>query len=211
MKYTHVIWDFNGTIFDDVDACIKSINVLLEKRGLETVPDVCAYREVFDFPIQKYYIKVGFDFEIEPFTSVAEEWMDLYLEFSKNSTACEGAVDTLLEISELQVKQLVLSASEVNMLSEQLDDLKVKHYFCEILGLDNILAGGKTAIGRSWREKNPCAVALFIGDTIHDAEVARAIGADCVLYAGGHQSKTRLEETGYPVVEKIKDILQYLK
>ena len=51
MTYTHVIWDFNGTILDDVQIGIDSVNVLLRKRGLPTVASVDADREVFEFPI----------------------------------------------------------------------------------------------------------------------------------------------------------------
>lgn len=29
---------------------------------------------------------------------------------------------------------------------------------------------------------------LLVGDTVHDAEVAEALGIACILYAGGHNS-----------------------
>ena len=35
---------------------------------------------------------------------------------------------------------------------------------------------------------------LMIGDTLHDAEVAEALGFDCLLFAGGHNSEWRLRE-----------------
>ena len=43
-EYTHIIWDFNGTIYDDVDACIKSANRLLGAYGLPLVTSVESYR-----------------------------------------------------------------------------------------------------------------------------------------------------------------------
>jgi phosphoglycolate phosphatase-like HAD superfamily hydrolase len=33
--------------------------------------------------------------------------------------------------------------------------------------------------------------AVFIGDTTHDAEVARTLGVSCVLLSTGHQSRAR--------------------
>ena len=33
-KYEYVIWDFNGTILDDVEASMSSVNKLLVERGL---------------------------------------------------------------------------------------------------------------------------------------------------------------------------------
>ena len=34
MTYTHAVWDFNGTILNDVDAGILAVNELLAERGL---------------------------------------------------------------------------------------------------------------------------------------------------------------------------------
>ena len=50
-KYTHVIWDFNGTILDDVEACIRSANLLLEAHGLPALPSREAYQRHFGFPL----------------------------------------------------------------------------------------------------------------------------------------------------------------
>ena len=63
MKYTHIIWDFNGTILNDVQACIESVNVLLKARGLAELASVEDYRAIQEFPVINYYVKLGFDFE----------------------------------------------------------------------------------------------------------------------------------------------------
>ena len=42
--------------------------------------------------------------------------------------------------------------------------------------------------------EHPDAVPLMIGDTDHDAEVAAAMGVDCVLLSCGHQSREKLEK-----------------
>ena len=51
MKYTHIIWDFNGTILNDVQACIESVNVLLKARGLAEIASVEDYRAIQEFPV----------------------------------------------------------------------------------------------------------------------------------------------------------------
>ena len=50
MIYTHCIWDFNGTILDDVDLGIYCVNILLRERGLGEIPSKEIYRKKFDFP-----------------------------------------------------------------------------------------------------------------------------------------------------------------
>ena len=37
---------------------------------------------------------------------------------------------------------------------------------------------------------------LVIGDTTHDYETALAIGADCILFTGGHMNRETLEKCG---------------
>ena len=57
MKYKTVIWDFNGTVLDDLDICIESVNTLLRARGIKELESREEYRSVFGFPIIKYYEK----------------------------------------------------------------------------------------------------------------------------------------------------------
>ena len=211
MKYTHIIWDFNGTLFADIDAGIVSVNTMLKERSLPEIPSVEAYREVFRFPVIDYYRDVGFDFEAEPFDVLAPIWIELYNKNSANAPLQEYAKETLEEFKRLGIPQLLLSATEINMLKGQLKTLGITAYFDEIMGLDNIHANSKKAIALDWAEKNPNARPLFIGDSLHDAEVASAVGADCVLVANGHQSRARLEPCGFPVYDSLEDMLRTLK
>ena len=51
---------------------------------------------------------------------------------------------------------------------------------------------------------------LMVGDTSHDAEVARELGVDCVLIAQGHQAIERLENQGCIVVDSLDSLLSVL-
>ena len=46
--YTHVVWDFNGTILNDVRHGIDCVNTMLEKRGLPVLPDEDACLRAFE-------------------------------------------------------------------------------------------------------------------------------------------------------------------
>ena len=117
MNYTYCIWDFNGTIFDDIGASIKAVNTLLAERGLPTLESNERYHEVFDFPIIDYYRRIGFDFDKEPYEVVAPLWVELYLENSKSSGLFEDVIPALDFFESQGVKQSVLSASELKMLT----------------------------------------------------------------------------------------------
>ena len=47
--------------------------------------------------------------------------------------------------------------------------------------------------------------AVMLGDTLHDAEVARALGCRCVLVARGHQSRAGLLAAGFPITDSLSD------
>lgn len=211
MKYTHVVWDFNGTLLDDVMAGIDAVNEMLSHRGIDTVKSVEAYREMFCFPIIHYYAKLGFDFEKEDYYQVlAPEWVALYLENYKHSSLTPGAVQILASLERLGYHQTLLSATELEMLKGQLEALGLTGYFAEVWGLDNIHAGGKADRALAWRRAHPDAVALFVGDTVHDYEVACAAGADCVLYCKGHQSRGQLAACGCPIIEDLQELVALL-
>ena len=210
-KYTHLIWDFNGTILDDVWLGVSSVNTMLAARGLPTIPCVDHYREIFDVPIREYYRGLGFDFDAEDYeTKLAAEWVALYKAGEESCALFDGVRETLAAVTEGGMSQLIISASEQACLRAQLAARGILDCFDAVYGLGDFLAGSKESIARAWREANPEARPLFVGDTTHDAMVAEAIGAECVLFCGGHQSELRLRTCGKPIIQSISQILTYL-
>ena len=210
MKYTCVIWDFNGTIFDDMQAGIVSVNKMLAERGLDIIPSVEHYREIFDFPIKEYYRGLGFDFEREPYEVLAPVWVELYNQNAENAGLCPSVAETMKALRDKGIRQVIISACEINMLEYYLSKLGVREYLDDVVGLDNIHAGGKIERALEWKSKNADEKMIMIGDTTHDAETAKALGADCVLYAQGHQSRKRLSACGCPMVDDIAGLLDFI-
>lgn len=206
MKYSHVLWDFNGTLFNDVDIGIKSANILLRRHGLKELDGVASYHKVFCFPIIDYYRKLGFDFDVTPYNDLAVEWVEIYNGLAQEARLYDGALQLLKFLKNAGVKQYVLSATELKMLTSQLRDLDIYDYFHEVLGTGNIYAYSKKDIAVKWAEKNSPCKAVLIGDTLHDKEVADAAGFDCILVANGHEPKSKLETSGAVVVDNIENV-----
>ena len=211
MKYTHILWDFNGTILNDVEAGIRSVNTLLKERGLPIINSVADYHAAFGFPIIDYYKRLGFDFDKEPYEVIAPIWVEQYLLNVKESKVFSDVTLAAEAFRAMGLRQIVMSASELGMLKKQLQDLGLGDTFDDVYGLDNIHASSKVYLAEKWRSENSGAVALMIGDTLHDAEVARAIGADCVLVARGHQSKKTLIESGFAVVDDLTEVCRLIE
>ena len=211
VKYTHLFWDFNGTILADMKSGMDSTNQMLRERGLDEIGGLEEYREVFGFPIKEYYRSLGFDFEAEPYEVLASIWVDLYNEKSRNCPMIEGVSETLDAVLRLGVAQVLFSATEREMLMRQVEELGIMPYFDEIIGLENIHAYSKAHLAKRWREEHPDARVLYVGDTVHDAENAKILEADCLLFTGGHQSKRRLSECGCKMIDRIEELVEYLK
>ena len=63
--YNHIIWDWNGTLLNDRWLCVEAINQALNKRNLPMLTEG-KYKDVFSFPVEDYYKKVGFDYINHP-------------------------------------------------------------------------------------------------------------------------------------------------
>ena len=192
-QYTHLIWDFNGTLLDDVAYDVSVTNRLLQKHHLPLLESADAYRAVFGFPVIDYYQRLGFDFSKLPFSVLADEWMNDYNSRAGEAPLYQGIVPLLQKIRRAGVPQILLSATQRQMLQKQLQTLGILGLFEEVIGAGNHHAYGKADLAREWKQKNPNAVPLMIGDTDHDAESARAMGADILLLTCGHQSREKLE------------------
>ena len=183
MKYTAVIWDFNGTIADDIDLGIGAVNKMLAERGLPILSTREEYRAKLRFPIKDYYADLGFDFSKEPYEKLAHEWIALYK--GCNDLLVLTKPEAIRSISESGLEQIILSASELSMMENTLRRLGLYDCFDRIIGQDNIYASGKLGAARALSGELSGNY-VMIGDTVHDFEAAHELGADCILYSGGH-------------------------
>lgn len=209
--YNYCIWDFNGTLLDDIELGMESVNILLAERGLPVIPSRDAYRERFDFPIIDYYKDLGFDFSKEPYEKVAKEWVDKYIENLPKAKLFDGVLEALDYFDFIGVKQSVISASERSMLISQLEGLNIADRFEEILGIDNIYGDSKLAIAHDWKMRHPNEKIMFIGDTKHDCETAQVLGADCFIVCNGHQCRERICGENATVFDSLGELIEYLK
>ena len=208
MSYKIVLWDFNGTIIDDVETGIACVNTMLAKRGLPILRTREEYKRVFGFPVEDYYRRVGFDFDKEPYSVLAHEWVALYRAREAQIPLTEDFITVCAALREKGIAQAVLSSTEQTMLEKQISQYGLTEYFGKIIGTSDIYAGGKIGTAKAVFGTN-LRDAVMVGDTVHDAATARAIGAECILFAGGHGRADELRATSFPVIEKMTDLLRY--
>ena len=207
-SYRHLVWDWNGTLFDDAWLCVEVMDGLLRARGLPGLTPE-RYAELFDFPVRDYYVRLGFDFVRDPFEIVGAEFIRIYEGRRLECGLQPGARETIGALHAAGIGQSVLSAYRHETLDELLRHFGLLDCFEHVVGGDDIYAHGKRDQGLALLGRIGVAPGdvLVIGDTVHDAEVAAAMGADCRLVPCGHQSRAKLVATGACVVDSLRYLL----
>lgn len=207
-----IIYDWNGTLLNDVDLCYDLLLVLLDKYGLPRI-SMDRYKEVFTFPIIDYYRAVGFNFDIDSYEYMADQlYIPMYNARRHEATLAEGVPTLLEKAKDLKITQIIISASEQSLLERQVAHYSLREYFVALYGSRDNYASSKVDMAREFLREHDYTASdvIMIGDTIHDYEIAREIGCECILVASGHQSFERLATTGATVVDDMTRIIDML-
>lgn len=206
-----VIWDWNGTLLDDLDLSLNSVNILLEERNLPTL-SVERYKEIFKFPVIEYYKEAGFNFDEEPFEVPAKQYVRIYRDGVSSVKLFPDVIDTLTYLKDSGYRLMVLSAMRDDNLKLMIDYVGITHFFDGIFGIKDNYAREKISLGKQLVNEldlNP-SECLMVGDTLHDAEVSEHCGFNCILYTGGHVSRQRLAMKNLQMIDRLEELKNIL-
>ena len=206
-KYKLVLWDWNGTLLDDVGAALQAVNTMLTRRGAKLI-GLPQYHDYIDVPIRKFYENI-FDLEKEDYSEILIEYNNAYEALRNNIMLAQGVHRVLDYLCDAGVLQAIVSSSEQNQLRDAVKHFELDCYFDAVLGAEDYLAGSKLERAKQYISKNciePSSV-LVVGDLLHDYEMAQSVGADCVLLGRGHHSVQKLRGSGAKVIEAISQIM----
>lgn len=208
----YVFLDFNGTIIDDIDLCLNLLNEILQQQNHKKVSRE-DYKNIFTFPVKKYYELAGVDFKLNSFEELADWFIREYQPASLKCSLFPKTTEAFEILKSRGYHLVILSASEKHNLLEQCESFGIVSYFDAILGIDNIHAESKINIALNYMKEHHIqgANVLFVGDTLHDYEVSKAMGANCMLVSCGHQSKEVLQKAGVPILSTVYDLINILK
>ncbi len=212
MAYRHIVWDWNGTLIDDVWLCVDVVNAMLRERGLP-LTDELHYRSAFGFPVINFYKHLGFDFGRESFEQLSVLYINAYQDRREECALYPSTREVLAAVRAAGLGQSILSAYEQAMLETLVERLDLGEFFEHLMGNDNIYAAGKVERGRMLLERIglPASEVVMIGDTEHDHEVAKALGMDCLLLEHGHHSRERLARLGRKVLPSLEAVIAELE
>ena len=199
---TTIIWDWNGTLLDDVNAAVGALNRMLAKHKLPPVTREL-YRGHFGFPVRPFYQEVGIDLD-------RVDWDEICTDFHAFIAAEPQGLhpsthDALEAARALGLNQCILSALREDLLRRDTARFGVAPFFNLIFGVDNLDGATKLSRARELVAELGLAPggAVMVGDTLHDLETAREVGAACILADVGHQSLAGRVPQGVPVARSL--------
>jgi phosphoglycolate phosphatase len=206
-----IIWDFNGTLLNDMQVCVDCMNIMLGERGLAKL-DLERYRQIFTFPVREYYEKLGFDFNREPFEIPAHQFIDHYRVHLTEAPLHAGVIDLLDQLKKRRIRHVILSAMEQALLEDTLEKKGILGHFDKVVGIRDHLADGKLEMARELVASlgEDLSGLYLVGDTTHDYEVAAGANIPCLLIAHGHQSPERLRPLSCQVVNDLEELMEKL-
>lgn len=207
LKYTHIIWDWNGTLLNDIGASLASVNDMLEMRGRPPM-DIDFYRECIGVPIIKFYEK-AFDMENEDYSVIIKQYNEGYLRHLSSCGLTDGVIEVLDYFEKNGVKQAIISSSNNSLLIQNVTKYGIFDRFDAVLGAADFYAGSKIERAENYLKNSggDCRV-LVVGDLEHDAEMAAQIGADCVLLTSGHENRERLYAANATVISDLRELIE---
>ena len=207
-----IVWDWNGTLLDDTKASVDALNDQLVRRGLHPIT-LDFYREHFAFPVRPFYTRCGMDLVREDWNALAQDYHDAYHRHARDAQLAASALEALDLAQRLGCRQTIVSALRQDYLDAAVDRFGIRNYFEAIVGTDNLNGGSKLdQAKRLFNLPEPQHPGIrtplvCIGDSLHDKEVADALGARCILYAGGSHAPARLARVA-PVASTLTEAIR---
>lgn len=206
MKYTHILWDWNGTLLDDVAISVDCVNILLDSLNLERT-NLNEYYKMMDIPLYKYYENLfkSRNYKLK-YELCTENFQKNYPKLIDNAELMSGAIEILELFKAHGTKQYIVSSFEKNYLNEYIKRFGVFDYFEAISGDDDIHCASKSQRAIDLVKNIPRKDIIYIGDSEADFVTANDIGCDCVLISKGHQPREKLEKFGCPVIDSLTEL-----
>jgi phosphoglycolate phosphatase-like HAD superfamily hydrolase len=213
-RAAHIVWDWNGTLFHDIDAVIGATNAAFAEAGLPSIT-LETYRELYCVPVPRFYERLTGRLP----SSAEWEIMDdiFHRHYEKQRLRCslaEGAQSLLVDWQSAGHSQSILSLYGHADLVPLVRGFGIEAHFIRVEGRTGPSGGSKA----EHMSRHLAALAdtvepsrtVVIGDAADDAVAALHVGARAVLYTGGSHSRASLaaEGTGAPIVDSLAEAVE---
>lgn len=210
----HIVWDWNGTLFDDLHIVVESVNASLACFG-EGPIDAVAYQAHYQRPVPRFYESLlGRPISAEMWRTIDRVFHETYGNALDRAGLAGDAMAAVEEVAAGGGTQSILSmwwhdqlvpAVSAFGLEDRMilvdglrgspGEIKGRHLVAHLETLRESFGLGGTSV-------------VVIGDITDDADAAVAAGTGCVLYDSGSQPRPTLERAGFPVASTLCEAIR---
>lgn len=210
----NIVFDWNSTLLDDIDAMHACTNMLLESEGHAAIP-LAHFQEHYNIPFDQFYRGMGFDEkQVAKLISLENSaFHDHYEPMASRAGLRDGAVEILGHVRNTGVQSLILSNHLVEPIRVQLRRLEVEHMFAEVLAYaDRATQFRDMTKGERLRrylaQRNmQDQDTIIVGDSVEEIHIAREQGLISVAITGGCVSERRLRaENPHYVIHTLREL-----
>jgi phosphoglycolate phosphatase-like HAD superfamily hydrolase len=205
---THLVWDWNGTLLDDLTLVVSSTNEAFFSVGGRAVGSD-EHRQRFRRPVAEFYAEMlGRAVDEDEFGQLDRIFHDAY---RVGLTSTTLAADAIAAIKSWDGSQSLLSMWFHEELVPAIETYGLAGMFTRVDGLRTEV-GGDLKAGHLARHLDALGIsgeqAVLIGDSLDDGAAADSVGAASVLYTGGFTDPARLRASGRPVADTLVEAVQ---
>jgi phosphoglycolate phosphatase-like HAD superfamily hydrolase len=209
----HLVWDWNGTLFHDMEAVLAATNACCGEMGAPPLT-LERYRELYCLPLTVFYGRIfGRVPDSEEFGRLDASFHLHYAAARERCGLAEGAAELLRDWQAGGGTQSLLSMYGHAELVPLVQRMGISGHFLRIDGRvgRSDVDGKAQAMARhldALAHSVDPARTVVIGDAADDARAAAHAGAAAVLYTGGSHSRQALSGLGFPVADSLAEAVQ---
>lgn len=207
----HIVWDWNGTLLNDLDQVVSSVNAAVAELGVGPIT-ADDYRAGFKRPVVLFYeYLLGRPVGVDEWERLDVTFHDAYRDSLAEAQLAPDALAAMEMVDEAAWTQSLLSMFPHDELLVALERYGISKRLLAVDGLRGSRGDKKYGslvqhlehVAPKIGGRIDPATVVMIGDALDDADAAQGLGIRCVLYDSGSHPRSKLEASGFPVADSL--------
>lgn len=199
MKYSHILFDLDGTITEPFEGITKSVRYALNKFGIE-VDDLSKLRPFIGPPLSESFQEF-YKLSYEDSLKAIDYYREYYVPYGMYECSVYPGIEEMLKkLHESPCKVILATSKPEPMAIKVLEHFGFDKYFDIMCGasLDESLAKKSIVVATAVRLAGITdkSTAIMIGDRKYDVEGAAVNGLSTIGVTFGHGGREELEKAG---------------
>ncbi|GAU66496.1 putative hydrolase [Streptomyces sp. NBRC 110611] len=211
---SHIVWDWNGTIFNDSRALIDATLDAFDACAMPPIT-IADYQREHTQPIPEFYNRLaGRTLTDDEQDRLNQSFMTSYLRYREKARLTDDAVAAMSRWRAADRRQSLLSMHPHERLMPLVERAGITEFFTRIDGTVGELPYKAPHLAEHLERQGIAPEhAVVVGDSVDDAQAARECGVRCLLYHSGEDAlhaREHFAELRVPVVESLTGAVSQL-